>query len=133
MFHSLASNRILWRTAPSAIPCRLASSRLFSCIWIAGCEISAFNAALRVLMACSTMLRLSNVEAWVFLAEYWLLGWQHFDALELHRRWRTWARLHGLAVVVSAPNIRRNVVHWSPQFAQSGRGGSRLVPLVSGN
>ena len=45
------------RKLPNATPCRLASSLLFICSCCSGRLISAFMAAFKALMACSTMLR----------------------------------------------------------------------------
>ena len=45
------------RKLPNATPCRLASFLLFICSCCSGRLISAFMAAFKALMACSTMLR----------------------------------------------------------------------------
>ena len=56
-FRCNAYSRSWVRWCPSAIPCRLASSRLFICCCTSGRLISALMAALSVLILCSTMLR----------------------------------------------------------------------------
>ena len=89
------------RKLPNAIPCRLASALLFICSCCSGRLMSAFMAAFKVLIACSTMLR-KELYGGSFLSSEFDQKWQDCSELVCRHKWKSYVHLgRGLALPVT--------------------------------